>query len=308
MGRQARERWNGALRLRSSTLSQPASGNSCSGAPQVAPALLTRMSSEPSREETSEASRMHSSWVETSAGRLTTAPKRAERLDGLVARLGLAGADVDPGARLQEAAGHHQADAPGPARDEGHLAVEAEQGHGSSPGSARRPGRSRSADPTDQRAPARSPSGSAVAGPDDAPPAPRQDRLARPAVAAGLYAAAAVVLMARVWRDPAYLTVAGRGAQVSYVVLLLVGKLHRGIDNKLGVPCRAFQHGGARLTARSPGFGGQSLLSRPLRPASLARRERSLSPPQLNSLVRPDCHKRPDPRHDHDVCHQGRRR
>ena len=39
-------RKNGAFRLRSTTLSQPLSGNSSYGAPQAAPALLTRMSSE----------------------------------------------------------------------------------------------------------------------------------------------------------------------------------------------------------------------------------------------------------------------
>ena len=42
-------RKNGPFRLMSITLSQPDSGNSSSGAPQAAPALLTRMSSFSSR-------------------------------------------------------------------------------------------------------------------------------------------------------------------------------------------------------------------------------------------------------------------
>ena len=45
IGASACVRKKGAFRLRSTTLSQPLSGNSSKGAPQAAPALLTRMSS-----------------------------------------------------------------------------------------------------------------------------------------------------------------------------------------------------------------------------------------------------------------------
>ncbi|ALE77835.1 hypothetical protein WY02_04565 [Pseudonocardia sp. AL041005-10] len=66
-GRNARVRKNGAFRLRSSTLSQACAGNSSSGAPQVAPALLTSRCTRSSRSPTSAASRTHSSSDERSA-------------------------------------------------------------------------------------------------------------------------------------------------------------------------------------------------------------------------------------------------
>jgi hypothetical protein len=43
--------------------------------------------------------------------------------------LGLARADVDAGAGLEQAAGHHQADSPGSTGDHGHLAGQVEQVH-----------------------------------------------------------------------------------------------------------------------------------------------------------------------------------
>jgi hypothetical protein len=73
-GRNARVRKNGALRFRPSTLSQAEAGNSASGAPQVAPALLTRMWTRSSDRPTSAASRRHSSSRERSAGTDATRP------------------------------------------------------------------------------------------------------------------------------------------------------------------------------------------------------------------------------------------
>src|SRR3954449_247477 len=77
IGRKARGRKNGALRLRSSTLSQPDSGKSCSGAPQVAPALLTSTCTWSSSFPTSVASRRHSSSVARSACTKCTVPSAA---------------------------------------------------------------------------------------------------------------------------------------------------------------------------------------------------------------------------------------
>ena len=57
-------------------------------------------------------------------------PVRRQLGDGGVAGLGLAGADVDARAGLQQAARHHQADAAGAAGDDGDLAGEVEQVHG----------------------------------------------------------------------------------------------------------------------------------------------------------------------------------
>ncbi len=55
-GRQARVRWNTDLTFSASTLSHAASGYSANGAPQLAPALLTRMCSAGSRFASSAAS------------------------------------------------------------------------------------------------------------------------------------------------------------------------------------------------------------------------------------------------------------
>ena len=129
-GRKARVRKNGDLRFRSSTLSQADSGNVASGSPQVAPALLTRMCTSSSRSPTSAASRRHSSSRERSAGIDAHLPERRELGDGGVPGLGLAGADVDARAGLEQAAGHHQADPAGAAGDHGHLAGQVEQVHG----------------------------------------------------------------------------------------------------------------------------------------------------------------------------------
>ncbi len=67
-------RWNTPFTLRASTRSKAASSNSASGAPQVAPALLTRMSSESSRAASSSARRRHSASVDRSAGRAMHVP------------------------------------------------------------------------------------------------------------------------------------------------------------------------------------------------------------------------------------------
>src|SRR5579871_1791885 len=73
-GRNALVRKNGVFRLRSTTLSQAAAGYSASGAPQVAPALLTRTLTARSRSPTSAASRRHSRSADRSAGMAWTAP------------------------------------------------------------------------------------------------------------------------------------------------------------------------------------------------------------------------------------------
>src|SRR5450755_2643030 len=75
-GRNALVRKNGAFRLRSTTLSQAAAGNSARGAPQVAPALLTRMFRACSRSPTSLARRRHSASADRSAGIAVTVPYR----------------------------------------------------------------------------------------------------------------------------------------------------------------------------------------------------------------------------------------
>jgi len=73
-GRNARVRKNGVLRFRSRTLSQAEAGNSSSGAPQLVPALLTRMWTRSSNRPTSSASRRHSSSRDRSAGTDSTTP------------------------------------------------------------------------------------------------------------------------------------------------------------------------------------------------------------------------------------------
>jgi hypothetical protein len=73
-GRNARTRKNGALRLRATSLSQADSGYSPSGAPQAAPALLTRMCTRGSDWPTTSASRRHSASVDRSAGTEITGP------------------------------------------------------------------------------------------------------------------------------------------------------------------------------------------------------------------------------------------
>src|SRR5215831_14663681 len=73
-GKNARVRKNGVFRFRSTTLSQAAAGNSASGAPQVAPALLTSTFRACSRSATSLASRRHSASVDRSAGMAVTGP------------------------------------------------------------------------------------------------------------------------------------------------------------------------------------------------------------------------------------------
>ena len=74
-GRRNLVRWKTPFTLRASTRSKAASSNSASGAPQVAPALLTRMSRRvDSRAAISSARRRHPASVDRSAGRPTQVP------------------------------------------------------------------------------------------------------------------------------------------------------------------------------------------------------------------------------------------
>src|SRR3954449_6985379 len=73
-GRNARVRKNGDFRFRSSTLSQPEAGDSARGAPQVAPALFTRMCSSSSCSPTAAASARQASSVDRSACTKRTVP------------------------------------------------------------------------------------------------------------------------------------------------------------------------------------------------------------------------------------------
>ena len=67
-------RWNTPFTLRSSTRFQAASSNSSSGAPQVAPALFTRMCSAGSRSAIWPASVRQASSVERLAGMASHGP------------------------------------------------------------------------------------------------------------------------------------------------------------------------------------------------------------------------------------------
>ena len=130
-------RKNGAFRFRSSTLSHADSGNVANGSPQVAPALLTRMCTlvlplahgrgQP------EALRLGG---EVGRDR-TTCLRTAELRDGGVPGLGLARADVDAGAGLEQPPGHHQADPRVPPVTTATLPVRSNRSTGTSVG---RPG------------------------------------------------------------------------------------------------------------------------------------------------------------------------
>src|SRR3712207_1054507 len=157
-GRKARVRKNGALRFRSSTLSQAEAGNSANGVPQVARALVTRTCTRCSLRPTSAATRRHASledraarteitrsWAAGAAdadrappalllgeqvGRYRNHPAMGGELgDGGVPGLGLAGAEVHRRAGLQQPAGHHSADPAGATGDHGHVAGQVEQVH-----------------------------------------------------------------------------------------------------------------------------------------------------------------------------------
>ena len=67
-------RKKGDFMFRSTTLSQPTSGNSSKGAPQAAPALLTRMSSFCSRSFSAATRPAMPAIFDTSAGRLKQGP------------------------------------------------------------------------------------------------------------------------------------------------------------------------------------------------------------------------------------------
>jgi hypothetical protein len=67
-------RWKTPLTLTARARSHAASSNCSSGAPQVAPALLTRMSRLDSRAATASASRRHSASVDRSAAMASHSP------------------------------------------------------------------------------------------------------------------------------------------------------------------------------------------------------------------------------------------
>ncbi len=67
-GSSARVRWNSAFTFSASTLSQAASGYSSMGAPQLAPALFTRMCRAGSRSPSASASSLAADSLERSAG------------------------------------------------------------------------------------------------------------------------------------------------------------------------------------------------------------------------------------------------
>src|SRR5438445_6343188 len=75
-GRQARVRWKTPFTFKASTLSHAASGYSASGAPQLAPALLTRTWSAVSRRARASARPRAPASVEQSAGSETHVPCR----------------------------------------------------------------------------------------------------------------------------------------------------------------------------------------------------------------------------------------
>ena len=122
IGRRNFVRWKTALTLSARTRSKACSSYSAIGAPQVAPALLTRTSRWSSRRAISSARRRHSSSLERSAGIATHTPARESSAASVVARVGLARGDVDVGAGLDEAARDHLADAPAAAGHQHHLA------------------------------------------------------------------------------------------------------------------------------------------------------------------------------------------
>ena len=74
-GRQARVRWKTAFTLSASTLSHAASGYSASGAPQLAPALLTSTWRARSRAASAAASPRQPASVLQSAGSATHVPR-----------------------------------------------------------------------------------------------------------------------------------------------------------------------------------------------------------------------------------------
>ena len=109
------------------TFSQPAAGNSSSGAPQVAPALLTRMSSVGKRSRVGVASRRAPSGVEMSAGIASHSPSAASSRGGGLDVSLLARGDDHARAGVDEPAGDHQADPARAAGDERGLAGDVEQ-------------------------------------------------------------------------------------------------------------------------------------------------------------------------------------
>ena len=108
-------------------MSHAESGKLSSGSPHVAPALLTRMceSVGVGGDEVGEAQ----AFVVPGkvCGNGSHVAELGQVVLGLRARVGLAGADDDARACLQQTAGHHHADAAGAAGDEGGLAGQVEK-------------------------------------------------------------------------------------------------------------------------------------------------------------------------------------
>ena len=146
-----------AFTLRASTLSKAASGYCSRGAPQLAPALFTSTWRRGSCAASASASATQPAGVPRVGrhrhGRCR--PSRARRPPRRTPRA-LARGDVDLGARLDEAAGDHQADAPRPAGHERHLAFDGEEllhvhrGSSSRWGTVARGGRARARPPLAQ--------------------------------------------------------------------------------------------------------------------------------------------------------------
>ena len=119
LARSAWVRKNGDFRFRSSTLSQPLSGKSSNSAPQAAPALLTRMSSDGSASPIRRRQRVAALHRGDVLRQRQAGPAVLRQLlGGRVAVGGLARGDVDLGAALDEAARDHLADAARAAGDQ----------------------------------------------------------------------------------------------------------------------------------------------------------------------------------------------
>ncbi len=109
------------------TFCQPAAGNSSSGAPQVAPALLTRMSSDGKRSRDGGGERLRALRRRDVAGDRVAVAQRRQLLAGRLDVVDLARRDDHTRARAHEAVRDHQADAARAAGHEGGLAGDVEQ-------------------------------------------------------------------------------------------------------------------------------------------------------------------------------------
>ena len=118
---------NGDLRLRSITLSHAESGKVANGSPQVAPALLTRMSSRSVSARTSSARRRHSSCRDRSAGIARTSPNGASSAAACVQAAALRELMTTRAPACSRSPGHHHADASGTTGHDGGLTGQCEQ-------------------------------------------------------------------------------------------------------------------------------------------------------------------------------------